>query len=335
MRFFYFLPSVLLVSIPVIVLIYLNHVRHHRFRIRYPVANLLSKIPRVRRTRNYTRHIPMILRIVTIVLVVLAAMRPQMGQTKETITTHGVDIILTLDISPSMLAEDFRPNRVDAAKTVLTNFVRRNSNDRIGLVVFSGMAFTQCPLTTDMPILEEFISQVEVGDILRGGTAIGDALVTSVARFPDETVPSRVIILLTDGEHNLGQFDPDTAARIANRVGVRIYTIGVGSKSPTYIPDPNRPGQYLTDEWGRYVQTSLDEDMLRDVARLTGGRYYRATDETALQNIYDEIGQLETHEIESHRYTIYSELFQYFLGLALILLLMELGSRLIFGRVLP
>jgi Ca-activated chloride channel family protein len=201
--------------------------------------------------------------------------------------------------------------------------------------VFSGKAFTQCPLTTDTSILEEFISQVKIGDVLESGTAIGDAILTSVARFPDSEVPSRIMILLTDGEHNFGEFDPVTAARIAARVGVRIYTIGVGSKGGSPIPDPNEPGSFMRDMYGRVLYTKLDEETLRDVASLTGGRYYRAEDETALARIYDEIGRLETHEIESHRYTTYSELFQYVVAAALVLLALELVSRYAWGRVLP
>jgi len=335
LRFYFYLPAVLLVAIPAIVWAYIAYQRKRRWRISYPIVSTLRRIPRISRIRRPWRHFPVILRLAVIVLVVLAAMRPQMGKSKERITTQGVDIMLTLDISASMLAEDFEPSRVDAAKSVLKDFVRRNQNDRIGLVVFSGMAFTQCPLTTDTAILEEFIDQVEVGDVLQSGTAIGDAIVTTVARFPDPDVPSRIVILLTDGEHNLGEFDPETAARIANRVGVRIYTIGVGSGEPAPIPDPTNPSQYLRDYWGRLVYTQLDEDRLRDVARITGGRYYRAEDSNALARIYDEIAQLETHEIESHRYTIYTDLFQWVLAIAICFMAFELVSTQVWGRVLP
>ncbi|MCX6647367.1 MAG: VWA domain-containing protein, partial [bacterium] len=171
--------------------------------------------------------------------------------------------------------------------------------------------------------------------VLQDGTAIGDAIVTSVARFPDQDVKSKIIILLTDGEHNMGEFDPDTGARIANRTGVRIYTIGVGSREPTAIPDPNNPGEYLRDYFGRLVYTKLDEDSLRNIAQITGGRYYRAEDENALRTIYEDISQLETHEIESERYTTYAELFQFVLIAALVMLLFEIISRLFWGRVLP
>jgi len=277
----------------------------------------------------------MIIRLFVVIFAVLSAMRPQLGQTFERSTTQGVDIMLTLDISPSMLAQDFKPNRAEAAKEVLQKFVRQNQNDRIGLVVFSGMAFTQCPLTTDTAILEEFIEQVQIGDVLQDGTAIGDAIVTSVARFPDPDVPSKVIILLTDGEHNMPGYDPQTAARIAARMGVRIYTIGVGSTEPTPIPDPNRPGTYIRNIYNQIVYTKIDEDTLRDIANLMGGRYYRATDTNALARIYDEIGQLETHQIESRKFTTYNELFQYFLGVALILFGLELLSRFAWGRVIP
>ena len=335
LRFYFLLPAVLFASFPAIVWVYIIYQRKKRWRIRYPITNALAKIPQVRRVGKFSRHVPMLARLVVLALVIVASMRPQMGKSHETVKTKGVDIMLCLDISPSMLAEDFKPNRAEAAKKVLIDFVRRNQNDRIGLVVFSGMAFTQCPMTTDTAILEEFISQVQVGDVLQDGTAIGDAIVTTVARFPDQEVASKVIILTTDGEHNLGRFDPQTAARIARRMGVKIYTIGVGSDRGVPIPDPTRPGQYMIDFYGRVATTKLDEATLRDVANLTGGRYYRATDETALARIYEEIGKLETHEIESRRFVVYSEVYQYVLGAALLFLLFELISRLMWGRVLP
>ena len=335
LRLYYWLPAVLLLSIPAIIITYMSYQKRRRWRIWYPVASTVAQIPRVVRMKRPSRHLPILFRLLVILLVIFAAMRPQMGKTREKITTEGIDIILTLDISSSMLAEDFSPNRVEAAKEVLADFVRQNENDRIGLVVFAGMAFTQCPLTTDTAILEEFINQVVIGDILQDGTAIGDAIVTSAARFPDQDVESRVMILLTDGEHNLGEFDPNTAARIANRVGVRIYTIGVGSSEATPIPDPTRPGNYLRDYFGRLVYTQLDEGTLRDIAQITGGRYYRAEDENALREIYDEIALLEKHGIESQRFTTYAELFQFVLAAALIMMAFEIISRQFWGRVLP
>ncbi len=334
LRFYFHLPAVLLLAVPVILWIYITFQRKRRWRISYPITGVLKRIPKVARIRRPSRHLPLILRILVLILVIFAAMRPQMGKTHEQITTHGIDIMLTLDISPSMMAEDFKPNRAEAAKVVLADFVSRNQNDRIGLVVFSGMAFTQCPLTSDTIILEEFINQVKIGDVLESGTAIGDAIVTSAARFPDEDVPSRIIILLTDGEHNVGQYDPILAARIASRVGVRIYTIGVGSREPTPIPDPYNPRGYLMN-MGQLVYTSLDEETLRDVASLTGGRYFRAEDEETLADIYEEIALLETHEIESRKFTTYTDLFQWVLAVALVLLGFELVARFVWGRVLP
>lgn len=335
LRLYYWLPGVLLLAIPAIIAIYINFQKNRKWRIWYPVTSTLAKIPGVRKIRRPSRHLGVIFRILVILLVVLAAMRPQMGKTREKIMTEGIDIFLILDISSSMLAEDFSPNRVEAAKEVLGDFVSQNQNDQIGFVVFAGLAFTQCPLTTDTAILEEFISQIKIGDVGKDGTAIGDAIVTAAARFPDQDVESRVMILLTDGEHNSGEFNPETAARIANRTGVRIYTIGVGSREPTPIPDPTNPGYYLRDYFGRLVYTQLDEESLRDIAYITGGRYYRAEDENALREIYDEIAMLETHEIESQRFTTYAELFQFVLAAALVMLLLELISRQVWGRALP
>ena len=333
-RFYNWLPSVLLVSVPIIIWTYIAFQKNRRWRLSYPITGILRDIPKVSKVQRPSRHLPFLFRLLVIALIVMAAMRPQMGKTREEIKTQGIDIMLTLDISPSMMAEDFRPNRVEAAKQVLADFVRRNVNDRMGLVVFSGMAFTQCPMTSDTLILEEFINQVQIGDVLEGGTAIGDAIITSVARFPDENVPSKVMVLTTDGEHNIGTYDPIFASRVANRKGVRIYTIGVGGPVPVTIPDPTFPGGVLMDQ-GQIVYTKLDEETLRDVASLTGGRYFRAEDEQALADIYDEIAQLETHEIEQNRYTTYTEAFQWVLAAALILLGIEFVSRQIWGRALP
>jgi len=335
LRFFFHWPVILFIALPMIAWAYWIYGRKRKWRVKYPITSVLAKIPRVKKVKRPSRHLPVLLRLAVISLLILAAMRPQMGQTKETIHTQGIDIILLLDISGSMTAEDFRPNRSEAAKAVLARFVRQNSNDRMGLVVFSGMPFTQCPLTTDTGVLEEFINQVKPGDILQDGTAIGDAIVTGVARFTDKNVPSKVMILLTDGEHNFGEVDPPTAAKVAARMGVRIYTIGVGSAGGAPIPDPTMPGGFLRYPDGRVIMTKLDENTLRDVASLTGGRYYRAEDEKTLGKIYDEIGRLETHEIESKKFTTYSELFQYVLGAALAVLLFELVARWIWGRVLP
>ena len=332
LRFYFYLPAVLLLAIPAIVWAYIVFQKRRRWRVKYPIASALKQIPPVKRIRRPSRHLPIIIRLAVLTLVVLAAMRPQMGKSNETVKTQGVDIMLTLDISPSMMAQDLKPTRVEAAKSVLAKFVKENQNDRMGLVVFSGMAFTQCPMTTDTGILEEFIQQVEIGDVLEDGTAIGDAIVTALARFPDPKVPSKVMILTTDGENNLGQFDPETAARLAARIGVRIYTIGVGSPEGVAIPDPTIPGEFMRNSEGQLVYTRLDEAQLRDIANLSGGKYYRASDEHALASIYDEIGKLETHEIESHKYTTYSEMYQYVLAAALILLVGELAARLLWGE---
>lgn len=334
-RFYSLLPSLFFLAIPVIIWAYFTFQHRRRWRIRYPIASVLAKVPGVKRVRRHSRHIPMVLRILALVFVILAMMRPQIGSTRETIKTQGVDIMLVLDISPSMMASDFKPNRVESAKKVLMEFVRKNRNDRLGLVVFSAMPFTQCPITSDTAILEEFIAQVQIGDITASGTAIGDAIVTAAAKFPDPDVKGKVMILTTDGENNLGQYQPGQAARIASRLGIKIYTIGVGKVEGVPISDPHRPGDYLRDQYGQIVFTRLDEATLNDIARVTGGRYFRAEDESALEKIYDEISRLETHEIEKHQFTIYSEIYQYFLFAALIFFAVEIISRLFWGKVLP
>ena len=334
-RFYDWMPGVLAIAIPAIIWAYILYQRRRKWHVTYSVTGILSSLPSVSRARRPSRHLAFIFRALVLLLIIMSAMRPQMGKTREEIKTHGIDIILTLDISPSMLAEDFSPNRLEAAKVVLADFVRQNQNDRMAFVVFAGKAFTQCPMTSDTLILEEFITQTQEGDIIEAGTAIGDAMMLSVARFPDEDVPGKVMILLTDGEHNMGSYDPEFAARVANRMGVRIYTIGVGSRGGAPIPDPNNSGGVLRLPNGQPVMTSLDEEPLRDVASLTGGRYFRAEDEEALAAIYAEIAQLETHEIESSRFTTYTDLFQYLIWAALLLMLFELLATHFWGRVLP
>ena len=268
----------------------------------------------------WARHVLFGLRVLVVVLLVLALARPQSGRTEEQINTEGIDIVIALDISGSMRAVDFKPkNRIEAAKEVAARFIKGRKSDRIGLVVFAAESYTQCPLTLDYGILLHFLKQVDVG-LVKDGTAIGLGIANAVNRLRYSTAKSKVIILLTDGRNNAGEVDPITAARIAKALGVRIYTIGVGTRGNALYPvdDPFFGRRYVS------MPVEIDEDLLREIARETGGRYFRATDTAALERIFDEIGKLEKTKIEVKHYVRYKELFIRFLLPAFAILLLEI-----------
>jgi len=267
------------------------------------------------------RHILFVFRIIVVALLIVAFARPQSGITEEEIITEGIDIILAMDISSSMKAEDLArsKNRLDVTKEVAANFIKGRSNDRIGMVVFAGKSFTQCPLTMDYGILIKFLKEINIG-MVQDGTAIGMAIANCVNRLRDSKSKSKVVILLTDGRNNRGELDPLTAAKVAQAVGVRIYTIGAGKhgKAPYPIEDPFFGKRY------QYVQIDIDEDVLKKIANITGGRYFRATDKESLEKIYQEIGEMEKTKIEVKEFTRYKELFINFLALAFGVLMIEI-----------
>ncbi len=264
-----------------------------------------------------------VLRALAFIALVFALARPQRTLTEEVIKAEGIDIFLVIDLSSSMLAQDFKPDRLEVSKRVATEFVNKRQFDRIGLAVFSGEAFTQCPLTTDHRVLNDFIDGLRCG-ILEDGTAIGMGLATAVNRIKDSEAESKVIILLTDGVNNAGYVKPLTAAEIAKEFGVKVYTIGVGREGEALTPISRRSD-------GRYVfglaRVEIDEDLLRQIASLTGGRYFRATSARSLEEIYNEIDRLEKTEIEVTSVKRYSEEFYRFVWLAVGLLLLELLLR--------
>jgi len=236
-------------------------------------------------------------------LLVVALARPQSGAAREEVASEGIDIVLALDISGSMRAEDFKPdNRLEVAKRVARSFVSGRSGDRIGVVVFAGGAYTQCPITLDYGIVQTLLAEVDFGRI-PDGTAIGLALATAVNRLRDTEGQSRVVILLTDGQNNAGEIDPVTAAEAARALGVRVYTIGAGTDGPARIPvdDPLLGRRYTT------IDAALDEETLRRIADITGGRYFRATSPEALEAIYAEIDRMERTEVETVQYVQYRE----------------------------
>ncbi|HNR66720.1 MAG TPA: VWA domain-containing protein [bacterium] len=266
------------------------------------------------------RWVPFLLRMLALIFLIVAFARPQAGQQEREILTEGIDIILSLDISSSMLAEDFKPNnRLEAAKLVGAKFIQGRQNDRIGLVVFAGQSFTQCPLTLDYGILLQFLQDIEIG-MIEDGTAIGMAIANCVNRLRNSEAKSKVVILLTDGRNNRGELDPVTAAKVAQAFGIRIYTIGAGKEGQALYPidDPLFGRRYVP------MEVQIDEELLQRVAEVTGGKYFRATDETSLEKIYTEIGELEKTKIEIKEYTRYTELFVRFVVAAILLLLLEL-----------
>jgi len=285
--------------------------------LQFSSLHIFGKIPRS--VREQMRHIPLGLRMTAIALFIIALARPQSISDKQNISTEGIDIVLELDISGSMLAEDFNPNRIDAAKQVASEFIDGRMNDRIGLVVFSAESFTQCPLTTDYPILKNLLRDVKNG-MIADGTAIGLAIANGVNRLKDSKAKSKVMILLTDGVNNRGEIDPITAARIASTYSIRIYTVGVGAKGEAPYPVQTPFGIRR-----QMVPVDIDEKVLTQVADMTGGKYYRATDNRKLKAIYKEIDQLERTKIEVTAYKRYSELYGGWLLAGLIAILLEIG----------
>jgi Ca-activated chloride channel family protein len=268
-------------------------------------------------TRRRLRHIPFILRCLVVVLIIVALARPQSTENKNNVSTEGIDIVLAMDISSSMLARDFKPDRISAAKDVAIQFIADRPNDRIGLVVFSGESFTQSPLTTDHAALINLTKDVKSG-MLTDGTAIGNGLATAVARLKESKSKSKVIILMTDGENNLGEVAPLTAAEIAKTFGIRVYTIGVGTRGKALTPMATDFGVQMG-----YADVKIDEDMLRKVSQISGGEYFRATDNTKLSEIYNKINELERTKFQVDRYTKRSEEYGFFILLALGILLVE------------
>ena len=273
------------------------------------------------------RHLPMVLRTAALCLIVIALARPRSSSEVEKRDTEGIDIVLAMDVSTSMLARDFTPDRLSAAKDIAIEFIAQRPTDRMGIVVFAGESYTQCPLTTDRATLINLMKEVQT-DLIEDGTAIGNGLATAVARMMDSDAPSRVVILLTDGVNNSGEVAPQTAAEIAKTYGIRVYTIGVGANGMAPYP--------VMTPWGvemQKVQVEIDEDLLKGIADATGGRYFRATDNTKLAEIYSEINKMEKARTTVDSFPIYKELFGRFGVAALICLLLELLVVLLLRRM--
>jgi Ca-activated chloride channel family protein len=274
-------------------------------------------------------HLTALLRLLALVLVIVALARPQTTSEGENVSTEGIDIVLVTDVSGSMLAEDFRPNRIEAAKAVAADFVDGRPNDRIGLVVFAGESFTQCPITLDHAVVKSLIAEVKSGQI-EDGTAIGMGLATAVSRLKDGKSKSRVIILLTDGVNNRGAIDPLTAAGIASTFGIRVYTVGVGTIGMAPYPVQTPLGTQYSN-----VPVEIDEELLKNIAAQTGGKYFRATDNDKLRMIYSEIDRLEKTRIEVTQFRRHREDFYAAGFLAGFLLLGEAALSLTLFRKIP
>jgi Ca-activated chloride channel homolog len=272
--------------------------------------------------RNYLRHILFGLKVLAITLLIFVLARPQKTDKFQNSTTEGIDIILTLDISGSMLARDFKPDRLEASKNVATEFISGRPYDRMGLVVFSGESFTQCPLTTDHAVLINLMREIKSG-MIEDGTALGNGLATAVNRIKDSKAKSKVIILLTDGVNNRGEIAPATAADIAKTFGVRVYTIGVGTQGTAPYPVQTVYGvQYQN------MPVEIDEAVLKDIASKTGGKYFRATDNNKLVQVYNEIDKLEKSKIDVSQFQRKEEKFLLPSLIVFILLALEAFTRL-------
>lgn len=316
MRFANPLFLLLLGIIPLFVWDYFRHNKAREAKILFSDLSIVKKIRSGFRVRY--RHAPMALRMIAIFIFILAMARPQAGQKEEEIITEGIDIILTLDTSSSMKAEDFKPqNRLGAAKEIVEEFIKSRRNDRIGLVVFARYSLTQCPLTLDYGVLLDLLEKIDIG-IIEDGTAIGTAIANSVNRLRGSEAKSRVIILLTDGINNAGKIDPLTAAKTAAALGIKIYTVGAGKPGGALYPveDPIFGKRYVR------MDTEIDEGLLQKVAIETGGMYFRAKDEKGLKEIYETIGKLEKTKIETKEYANYTELSGAFMLLGFIILLL-------------
>ena len=287
---------------------------------RHPHLRVSSSVPWTVTGTSFMavlRHLPFLLRTFALVMIVIAIARPRSSTEMERIDTEGIDIVLAMDVSTSMLARDLTPDRINASKDIASEFISQRPSDRMGIVVFAGESFTQCPLTTDRATLINLMKEIQT-DLIEDGTAIGNGLATAVARMKDSDAKSRVVILLTDGVNNRGEISPQMAAEIAKTYGIRVYTIGVGKEGMAPYP--------VMTPWGVEVQNvkvEIDEKLLAEIAESTGGRYFRATDNTKLAEIYSEINKMEKARTTVDSFPVYKELFGLYALLALLALLLE------------
>ncbi len=316
----------LLVLVPMIYW-YIKELRKADASIQISSISRLKESPRT--AKQKFRHLPFILRILAVTLLIFALARPQSSSNWRTENKEGIDIMMALDISGTMQVEDLRPSRIEAAKEVAIDFIRSRPNDNIGLVVFAAESFTQCPLTTDHAVLINLFSGIHYG-MIPDGTAIGLGLANAVNRLKDSKAKSKVIILLTDGSNNQGDIAPITAAEIAKTYGIRVYAIGVGSHGIVNMPVQTPFGVRY-----QQMESEFDEKTLKDIAEMTGGKYFRATDTATLRAIYQEIDQLEKTKISVQEFNNKTELYGVFALLAFLFFLSEVILRNSWLRTLP
>ena len=315
----------LLVIIPLLVVYYILAGRKRASLVVSTVGGV--KAPRT--LRYWLRHVPFVLRLAALTVAIIALARPVVVNHQEETTTEGIDIVLAMDISGSMLARDFTPDRLSAAKQLATEFVAERTGDRISVVAFAGEAFTQCPLTSDQATVGTMLSRLRSG-VVEDGTAIGNGLATAINRLRESGAKSKVVILLTDGVNNRGQISPIMAADIAKDLGIKVYTIGVGSRDKAPMPayDPFGNITYVM------ADVEIDEELLRDIASKTSGEYFRASDNEALKAIFEQINEMEKSKVEVTHYTSYEELYMGWLVIALLLLAAEfVVARVILNRL--
>ena len=299
--------------------------RHPHLRVSTSVPWTLKRSPLM----ALLRHVPFVLRIFALSMVIVAIARPRSSEQMERVDTEGIDIILAMDVSTSMLARDLTPDRINASKDIAIEFIAQRPSDRMGIVVFAGESFTQCPLTTDRATLINLMKEVQT-DIIEDGTAIGNGLATAVARMKDSDAKSRVVILLTDGVNNSGEISPQMAAEIAKTYGIRVYTIGVGAEGTAPYPVMTPFGVDI-----QQVEVQIDEPLLQDIAQQTEGKYFRATDNTKLLEIYGEINKMEKNKTLVDSFPIYQELFMKFALVALAAIVLELLLRMFVTKQIP
>ncbi|MBX2991777.1 MAG: VWA domain-containing protein [Bacteroidetes bacterium] len=317
-----------LAIVPLLVAWYIMRNSRHTSDLQYSSLRPFAGIKPTMKER--LRHLPFILRMLVITMLLVGVARPRTTSSGENVYTEGIDIVLLFDISGSMLAEDLRPNRIEAARQVMMDFVDGRTNDRIGLVIFAGESFTQCPMTLDYRVLKNQLRTVKQG-VIEDGTAIGMAIAQGVNRLKESKSASKVIILLTDGINNRGEIDPVTATQIAQTFGIRMYTIGVGTSAG------QAPFPVQTPFGTRYqnMTVDVDEKTLTKIAEMTGGQYFRATDNRSLKWIYQEIDEMEKTRIEVRSYRSYTELFYGWAWIGLFAMVMEMGLGLTYLRKLP
>ena len=316
----------LLLLIPYIVW-YIMKRRNNEATLQISDARVYAHTPKS--YKNYLLHVPFMLRIIALALIIVVLARPQTTNSWQNSEIEGIDIMMAIDVSTSMLAEDLKPNRLEAAKDVAAEFINGRPNDNIGITLFAGESFTQCPLTVDHAVLLNLFQGIKCG-IIEDGTAVGMGIANAVTRLKDSKAKSKVIILLTDGTNNKGDISPLTAAEIAKSFGIRVYTIGVGSLGEAPYPVQTPFGMQL-----QRMPVEIDEDILTQIADMTGGKYFRATDNKKLEQIYQEIDQLEKSKVEVKHFSRKNEQYFYFALIGALLLIVEALGRYTLLRKIP